>query len=139
MLRSIGQNLSSMTRALFILSLIVLASCTKEAPKDSKAIQHGDESYPIENTKLVNCRFKNPTPSYSFGATIEPNIIQCDEGVPKKVEQLSPAPLPSGIQFSQNSLSLTGTANERVVQAPYDFYLENESGYVIIKIQISIQ
>ncbi len=127
-------------RFTLILSLLVLSSCTKEASKDGKtAITNGSESYPIENSKLKNCRFKNTAPSYTFGSTIEPNIIQCDEGVPKKVELLTVAPLPSGIQFSQNTLSLVGTANERVIQAPYDFYLENEAGYVIIKIQISIQ
>ena len=127
-------------KSVFILGFMILASCSKEASKESKPnIQLGSESYPIENAKLKNCHFKYSTPSYTFGASIEPNIIQCDEGVPKKIEILTPAPLPSGIQFSQNTLSLIGTANERVVQAPYDFYLENESGYVIIKIQISIQ
>lgn len=126
-------------KALFIFGLISLAACSKNADKDQKTVIVGDESYPIENSKLKNCRFKFPSPTYSFGATIEPNLILCDEGVPKKVEILTPAPLPSGIQFSANTLSINGTANERVVQAPYDFYLENESGYVIIKIQISIQ
>jgi len=125
---------------ILLLSLISLVSCSKQAAKEVKPVVVGDsESYPIQNSKLKNCHFKFPTPSYSFGATIEPNLILCEEGVPKKVEVLTPAPLPSGIQFSPNTLSLNGTANERVVQAPYDFYLENESGYVIIKIQISIQ
>ena len=120
--------------------MLFFASCTKQASKDRNSATPGDsESYPIGNTKLKNCHFKFQAPSYAFGATIEPNLIMCDEGVPTKVEVLTPALLPSGIQFSPNTLSLIGTANERVVQAPYDFYLENESGYVIIKIQISIQ
>lgn len=127
-------------KSALVLGLLVLASCSKEATKDRKTNANIDsESYPIENAKLTNCRFKFATPSYTFGSTIEQNIILCDEGVPRKVEILTPAPLPSGIQFSHNTLSLIGTANERVVQAPYDFYLENESGYTIIKIQISIQ
>jgi hypothetical protein len=127
-------------KSALVIGLVFLASCSKQASKDRKTnVQVDSESYPIENSKLKNCHFKVQAPTYTFGATIEPNIIQCDEGVPKKIEILTPAPLPSGIQFSQNTLSLIGTANERVVQAPYDFYLENESGYVIIKIQISIQ
>ena len=127
-------------KAVLILSLLFFTSCTKQASKDRNSVTPGDvESYPIENSKLKNCRFKYQNPSYTFGATIEPNLILCDEGVPTKVEVLTPSLLPSGIQFSPNTLSLIGTANERVVQAPYDFYLENGSGYVIIKIQISIQ
>ncbi len=127
-------------KSTLIIALLVLSSCTKQASKDRKGnVSIDSESYPIENSKLKNCHFKFPFPSYTFGATIEPNIILCDEGVPKKVEILTPAPLPSGIQFSPNTLNLIGTANERVIQAPYDFYLENESGYAIIKIQISIQ
>lgn len=124
----------------FVLSLVGLISCTKEntnARKGNTALE--SESFPIENLKLKNCHFKFPTANYVFGATITPNIIQCEEGVPKKVEQLTPAKLPDGIHFDAGQLSLVGTANERVIQAPYDFYLENESGYVIIKIQISIQ
>ena len=117
-----------------------MGACSKQASKDRKTNVIVDpESYPIENTKMKNCRFKFSSLNYTFGATIEPNIIICEEGVPKKVEVLTPAPLPSGIQFDSNTLSLIGIANERVIQAPYDFYLENESGYAIIKIQISIQ
>lgn len=116
------------------------SSCSKENQNAKRVIQSGDsESIPIENSKLVNCRFSNPNPSYTFGSTITQNTIICDEGVAKKVEQLTPSPLPSGIQLNADSLSLTGTANERVIQAPYEFYLENEAGYTIIKIQISIQ
>ena len=122
------------------LTALMVSSCSKENLNAKKIIQSGDaESIPIENSKLVNCRFQNPTPSYRFGTSIDPNVIICDEGVAKKVEQLTPSPLPSGIQLSNETLSLSGTANERVIQAPYEFYLENESGYMIIKIQISIQ
>lgn len=127
-------------KSALILSLIFLSSCTKEGPKNNRPTSSmNSESFPIANSKLKNCHFKFPKPTYTFGSTIEPNVIQCDEGVPKKVEVLTVAPLPSGIQFSPSTLSLTGTANERVAQAPYEFYLENEAGYVIIKIQISIQ
>ena len=129
-----------MMKAVLILSLLFFASCTKQASTAGNRVIPGDsESYPIGNSKLKNCHFKFQTPSYTFGSTIEPNIIMCEEGIPTAVTVLTPALLPSGIQFSMSTLSLTGTANERVVQAPYDFYLENESGYVIIKIQISIQ
>lgn len=119
---------------------ILLGSCSPEDQNTAKVkpVQEA-ESLPVENTKLKNCRFKFTAPNYAFGSSIEPNPIQCDEGVPKKVEILTPSPLPSGIQFSSSVLSLIGTANERVIQAPYEFYLENESGYSIIKIQISIQ
>lgn len=128
-------------RSLTILVLAAgLASCTKQASNDRRGPSGPDvEVFPIENSKFKNCHFKNPNPSYTFGSTIEPNPIMCDEGVPKKVEILTPAPLPSGITFSPGLLNLSGTANERVVQAPYDFYIENEAGYAIIKIQISIQ
>jgi hypothetical protein len=138
MKRGIQSNILSTT--LLLLSVILNSSCSKENQNARRVIQSGDsESIPIENSKLVNCRFSNPNPSYSFGSTITPNTIICDEGVAKKVEQLTPSPLPSGIQLNSESLSLSGTANERVIQAPYEFYLENEAGYTIIKIQISIQ
>jgi hypothetical protein len=118
----------------------LLASCSKQAPKLANGlVDPNAETIPIGNFKFKNCHFLNPTPSYTFGAKITPNIIQCDEGVAKSVQPLNPAKLPAGIYFDPAQLALVGTANERVVQAPYDFYLENESGYVIIKIQISIQ
>ncbi len=127
-------------QSLSILSLIIFSACTKEASKDSKPnLVIDSESFPIENTTLKNCRFKIPNPTYTFGSTIEPNPILCDEGVPKRAEILTPAAPPNGIQLSSATLSLVGIANERVVQAPYDIYLENESGYAIIKIQISIR
>ena len=118
----------------------MVSACSKQDEGIKRVIKNGDsESIPIANSELKNCRFTNPAPNYAFGSTIEPNVILCDEGLPKKVEQLTPSPLPSGIQLNEGVLSLSGTANERVIQAPYDFYLENESGYTIIKIQISIQ
>ncbi len=119
---------------------LINTGCSKEDLGKLSRAQPGDvESIPLENSKLKNCRFQSITPSYAYGTNIPANPILCDEGVAKKVEILTPNPLPSGIQFSQDQLSLIGTANERVIQAPYEFYLENESGYAIIKIQISIQ
>jgi hypothetical protein len=126
--------------ALVFSSLLTLNACSKqELQTFRRNLPTDSESIPIENSKLKNCRFQSTNPNYSFGSTIAPNAILCEEGVPKKVELLTPSPLPSGVQFSMDQLSLIGTANERVIQAPYEFYLENESGYLIIKIQISIQ
>ena len=120
--------------------LILTSSCSKQAAKTIAALSDpSSESMPIANSKFKNCHFKFPNPSYVFGSTIEPNIIQCDEGVAKSAQPLNPTKLPDGIRFDASTLSLIGIANERLVQAPYDFYLENEAGYVIIKIQISIQ
>src|SRR5450759_3763765 len=83
-------------KSVLVLILIVLASCSKQASKDRSLTVIGDsESYPIGNSKLKNCHFKFPTPTYTFGATIEPNLIQCDEGVATMVQILTPAPLPS--------------------------------------------
>jgi len=126
--------------ALVFGSILTLSACSKqELQSFRRNLPTDSESIPIENSKLKNCRFQSTNPTYPFGSTIQPNPILCDEGVPRKVELLTPSPLPSGVQFSMDQLSLVGTANERVIQAPYEFYLENESGYLIIKIQISIQ
>ncbi len=70
---------------------------------------------------------------------IQPNKIVCEAGVPKKVTLLSATPLPSGLQFSSSEQSLIGTANEKVIQAPYEFYLENDAGYTRIRLMITIQ
>ena len=140
---SLHDNHRSMRILPAIATLIIClltTGCSKENLDKIYRNQPGEvDSLPIENSKLKNCRFQSITPSYAYGTAITPNPIICEEGVAKKVEILTPNPLPSGIQFSQDQLSLIGTANERVIQAPYEFYLENESGYTIIKIQISIQ
>jgi hypothetical protein len=119
---------------------IALSSCAK---KDNEQTQggriEGVETFPIENTKLKNCKFKIPTPSYAFNASIEANPIICEEGVAKKVQLLTPNKLPNGLRFAPEQLSLTGSANERVVNAPYEFYLENEAGYTIVKILLTVK
>jgi hypothetical protein len=136
-------NLNGMKAFLATLTICmfpILAGCSAEQLQSIRPTSSSDsESIPIENSTLKNCRFQSTNPTYPFGSVIQANPIVCDEGVPKKVELLTPSPLPSGVQFSIEQLSLIGTANERVIQAPYEFYLENESGYTTIKIQISIQ
>ncbi len=88
---------------------------------------------------LKNCRFQNPTPTYAFQSTISPNPIHCDQGIATAVTVLTPNSLPSGILFSQSQMSLTGSANEKVNQAPYLFYLENASNYLIIPLNLTIK
>ena len=126
---------------IFTFSLILLgaSSCSKTPPYAQTAIPGNEETMPIGNFQMKNCRFNNSAPHYTYGAAIAPNYIQCDEGLPATVQKLSPAALPQGMQFSNGVLGLTGTPTERVIQAPYEFYLENPSGYQVIKIQISIQ
>jgi hypothetical protein len=132
--------MKALLATLVFCSFSLLTGCSQEELRSILPPSISDsESIPIENSTLKNCRFQSTNPTYRFGSVIEANPILCDEGVPKKVELLTPSPLPSGIQFSMDQLSLMGTANERVIQAPYEFYLENESGYTTIKIQISIQ
>lgn len=97
------------------------------------------EVFPISTGELKNCRFQNQNPVYSFGAAIPPNPVVCDSGVATSVQLLSPSPLPTGLSFAMNQLSLAGTANEKVSKAPYQFYIENSSGYQILKIQITVQ
>jgi hypothetical protein len=124
------------------LTLFALSACSKKEAERSPTGQiEGPISFPITSSKLENCRFKNPAPTYAFNSSIEANTILCDEGVPTKVELLTPNPLPNGIEFSmnQNLLGLTGTAKERVIGAPYEFYLENEAGYQIIKLTLTVK
>ena len=89
---------------------------------------------------LVNCHFQTQKATYSFNTTIKPNPITCDNGgVPRTVQVLSPAPLPPGLEFDATKLALVGTATEKQALSPYKFYLENEAGYVIINLQITVQ
>jgi len=117
-----------------------LFSCSKakDAPHASSTLPTA-ETFPISNSELKNCHFKDQNPTYTFGQTIPQNPIQCDQGVPRSVQILNPNPLPNGIQFSMNQLSLVGTANERVASAPYRFYIENESGYLILKMLLTVK
>ena len=126
--------------ALLFSALIAFSACSKkDAAREPSGKPTVSETFPIENSKLTNCHFKNQNPTYSFQSTIEPNPISCDDGVPRKVELLTPTPLPNGLQFAANQLSLVGTAGEKVVGAPYEFYLENEAGYAIIKLHITVK
>ena len=123
-----------------LLAFIALNACSKTPSKASLALEKPSvESYPIANTQLRNCHFKDQAPVYGYNTPISPNPIQCDEGVAKKVELLSNTPLPNGILFSMNELSLVGTANQLVASAPYEFYIENEAGYQILKLQLTVR
>ena len=124
----------------FLLIGFSLVSCSKQNEDASPSNPTPTvESYPISAGELKNCRFQNPNPTYTFGAPIAPNPILCDEGVAMDVQLLTPGTLPTGLQFSKGQLSLVGTASEKVVKAPYDFYIENASGYLRVKIQITVQ
>ncbi len=96
------------------------------------------ETQAIITDQLKNCRFQNPKITYAYQSKITANPIICDQGVPRKVELISPTPLPSGLLFSMNELSLVGTANEKVIKAPFQYYLQNEAGYVIVKLEITV-
>lgn len=125
---------------LLAVSLVLLSACSKkDAGRSPNSQNIAPEPLAIESSKLTNCHFKVSNPTYSYQSTIAPNPIQCDDGVPRKVELLTPTPLPNGIQFAMNLLSLTGVAGERVINAPYEFYLENEAGYVMIKLLVTVK
>lgn len=120
---------------------LAVTGCSKG--KDAPAVGGNPapsvETFPISNSKLVNCHFTNPTPTYAFNSTIQPNVIQCDEGVPKRVELLSRTPLPNGLELDAEHLSLVGTAKEKVARASYTVYLENEAGYVRILLTLTVK
>ena len=97
------------------------------------------DTFPIANSKFKNCRFENENPEYSYGTRIAPNRILCDEGVARAVSLLSPNPLPAGLSFSLAELALVGTASEKRTAAPYQFYMENEAGYLILKMRITVK
>jgi hypothetical protein len=97
------------------------------------------DSFPLANSKLKNCRFEVENPTYTYGSAITPNRILCDEGVARAVSLLSPAPLPAGLSFSMAELALVGTASEKMTAASYQFYIENESGYLILKMRITVK
>lgn len=129
-------------RSIGLLTLAVAllgAGCSK--PNESNPIQQDaptPETQTITTDQLKNCRFQNPKITYAYQSKITPNPIICDQGVPRKVELISPTPLPSGLLFSMNELSLVGTANEKVIKAPFQYYLQNEAGYVIVKLEITV-
>ena len=117
-----------------------VSSCSKSKEADARSGNVPEvEVFPITNSKLTNCRFTTSSPSYTFNNKIAPNVIRCDEGVPKRVEILTPNPLPAGLELDANQLALVGTAKEKVSQANYVVYLENEAGYVKIPLKITVQ
>ncbi len=115
-------------------------SCSKPNSENSRGNQIPiPDSFPLANSKLKNCRFEVENPTYSYGAAIVPNRILCDEGVARAVSLLSPTPLPAGLSFSLAELALVGTASEKMTSAPYQFYIENEAGYLILKMRITVK
>ena len=130
-----------MAKGFALIALMVLAvSCSKgntgQSDADGTPIV---ESFPIQNTKFKNCNFHLAAPTYSVNAAIAPNVISCDEGVAKTVQLLSSAKLPVGLSFNLATLSLIGTPIEKVANAPFDFYIENEAGYVILHLNLTVK
>ncbi len=97
------------------------------------------QSFPIEASQLKNCRFQTANPVYSQGQRITDNRISCDEGVPRSVQILGPTPLPSGLQFSMDKIALIGTPAEKISNGNYSFYLENEAGYIVLKMALTVK
>jgi hypothetical protein len=118
---------------------LLATACSKQQANDTGGTGTPMvETFPISNSKLTNCHFQVAAPTYSVGSAITPNPIQCDQGVPTNVQVLNVAPLPTGLLFSMDQLSLTGTSAQKLSQTPYQFYLENEAGYVIITMQLTV-
>ena len=127
-------------RALLIAGFVLMSSCSKQKNTDPSVSQTPTvETFPISTGELRGCHFQNRTVIYSFGGTIAPNPIVCDQGVATSVQLLSPTPLPTGLQFNLGQLSLTGSANQKIAATSYQFYVENESGYLILPITITVQ
>ena len=121
-------------------ALLMLSSCSKSNPNsDQSTVAPFVESFPIENTKLTHCRFQTATATYSVNSAITPNPIICDEGVARAVQLISTAPLPQGLMFSTDTLSLVGTPTAKASSAAFNFYIANEAGYVILPITLSVQ
>jgi hypothetical protein len=121
-----------------ILSLSLGCSKSKEADQ-TPSTPPVVETFPISNSQLVGCHFTIVRPTYTIGTKIEPNVIRCNEGVPKKIQILNPISLPAGLELDSETLSLVGTPRERTQQAPYIVYLENEAGYVRIPLTITVR
>ena len=123
-----------------LLATLLLQACSKSNSDQPVGAQIPTvESFPIANTQFKNCTFKEQTPTYSANAAITPNYISCDEGVAKAVQLLSGAKLPAGLRFDLGTLSLVGTPTEKVTAAPFDFYIENEAGYLILHMAITVK
>ncbi|MBU6153825.1 MAG: hypothetical protein KGP28_05940 [Bdellovibrionales bacterium] len=126
--------------AMVFLFCLGALSCSKPNQETSTGGQTPiPDSFPIANSKLKNCRFEVENPTYTYGSAITPNRILCDEGVARAVSLLSQTPLPAGLSFSQAELALVGTASEKVTAAAYQFYIENEAGYLILKMRITVK
>lgn len=124
----------------FLAAASLLGACSKSKDEGAKNGHVPEvEVFPITNAKLTNCRFATTSPVYAFNSKITPNVIRCDEGVPKRVEVLTQNPLPQGLSLDPSQLALVGTAKEKVSKAPYVIYLENETGYVKISLNITVQ
>ena len=125
--------------AILIVAVLALTACSKSnSDQAANPLAPTVESFPIGNTEFKNCHFHIPAPTYSANATIAPNYISCDEGVAKSVQLLSAATLPAGMTFDLGTLSLVGTPTEKVTAAPYDFYIENEAGYLILHLTLTV-
>lgn len=127
------------TLAIFVLLAATACSKGKDAPSVGGEPAPEVEVFPIANAKLTNCHFASAAPTYTLNSKITPNVIQCDEGVPKRIEMLSRAPLPNGLELDQEQLALVGTPKEKVSRATYTVYLENEAGYVRIQLTLSVK
>lgn len=150
LLSPLGFSVTLKTReetAVNIYSLTLMAALVVSVTSCSKAqqgLENGNpfpvvQTFPIENSELKNCRFQTANPVYSLGQKIPDNRISCDQGVPRSVQLLNPNPLPGGLQFSLEKLALIGTPGERVQNGAYTFYLENEAGYVTLKMSLSVK
>jgi hypothetical protein len=124
---------------LFLFTLLLSACSKQNGASDAVTTGIFPQTFPISSTVLMNCRFKNPTPIYTVGSPITPNSILCDEGVATSVSLLNATPLPSGLSFSMPQLSLIGTPTQKIPQTLFQFYIENESGYVILKMQMTVK
>jgi hypothetical protein len=125
----------------FLLASLALLStgCSKDATTAATVTPQSVETFPLENTVLTGCDFQTPNPTYAFNSTIAPNPIVCKAGVARTVTLISPGLLPSGLKFDPTQLSLVGVANEKMVAVPYTYYVENEAGYIILKLTITIK
>ena len=127
--------------SVFLIAFLLISAtgCAKATSQDPTYLTPDPETYPIENAQFKNCHFKDPKPVYTLNSKINPNPILCDEGVATKVEMLSINTLPTGLQFSMDSLSLIGTATQKVAPTTYQFYIENEAGYLILNLNLTVK
>lgn len=124
---------------LFGLLVLAASACTQKKSDTSAPFNPEVVLDELSSAPLKNCKFVNPAPIYAFQSAIAPNSIICEEGIPTKVELLTDSPLPTGIRFDNAQLAIVGNANEKVSKAPYQFYLKNEAGYMVVTLNITIQ